>query len=68
MAPEPEGRLEDRLLTVAEAADASNCSAKTIYRAIWSDQLKAVKVGSHRRICFSDLVAYWHRDEPDDAT
>jgi len=48
----------DRLLTVAEVADAMRVSNMTIYRLIKSGQLAAVRVGKNYRIRESDVNRY----------
>ena len=48
----------DRLLTVAEVAEAMRVSNMTIYRLIKSGQLPAVRVGKNYRIRESDVDRY----------
>lgn len=54
----------ERLLTIAQAAERSECSAKTLRRAIAAGDLAAVRVGSSPRsdrIHPADLAAFWAR-------
>ena len=53
-----------KLMTVAEAAEQSACSAKTIRRAIDGGQLAAVRLGQSAksdRIHREDLEAWWNQ-------
>lgn len=47
-----------QVLTVEEAAALARVSAKTIYRAIWSGELKAGRAGSQWRLLESDVWAW----------
>ena len=49
---------EDRLWTVAEAADHMRVSNMTVYRLIRGGQLPAIRVGKNYRIRGADLGAY----------
>jgi excisionase family DNA binding protein len=43
---------EIRWLTVDDAADRARCGVKTIYRAVRSGQLRAVRIGGRRELKF----------------
>lgn len=54
----------ERLLTIAQAAERSGCSVKTLRRAISAGDLAAVRLGSgpkSDRIHPADLSAWWAR-------
>jgi excisionase family DNA binding protein len=54
----------ERLLTLAQAAERSECSPKTLRRAIAAGELVAVRLGSSSksdRIHPADLAAFWAR-------
>lgn len=54
----------ERLMTLAQAAEASGCSARTLRRAIDSGDLAAVRLGvsaKSDRIHPADLAAFWAR-------
>lgn len=56
--------LSGKLMTLAEAAERSACSPKTIRRAIDAGQLVAVRLGSSARsdrIHPADLEGWWRR-------
>ncbi len=52
------GRVDDRLLTVAEVAAAMRVSNMTVYRLIKSGELPALRVGKNYRIRESDVNRY----------
>ena len=52
------GRVDDRLLTVAEVAGAMRVSNMTVYRLIKSGELPALRVGKNYRIRESDVNRY----------
>jgi excisionase family DNA binding protein len=51
-------------LTTSEAADMLGCSRPHVVELIRSNQLKATKIGTHRRVLLQDLLAFTNvRDE-----
>lgn len=56
-------RMEDdfervRLLTLRQTAEVLHVSVRTVLRMLWRNELPGVKVGSHWRICESDLTRF----------
>ncbi|MDQ2791000.1 MAG: excisionase [Pseudonocardiales bacterium] len=57
----PLGRLDARLLTVDQVAEALQISRWTVYRLIWANDLGSVQIGRCRRVPREALDTYLAR-------